>query len=89
MRAPSKEKGIADVKALARKYTPEEIEACIHDQITKGTNTCSTGPSHEALLKDLARAQVVRDLMDDGLNLHDALREVARRIRMIGKGGGL
>lgn len=37
-------------------------------------------------IKEIAKAEVVRGFMDKGISLADALRELARRMRLIQKG---
>ena len=78
---------VSEIKKLAAKYTPEQIEGCIQDQVSSGHNVCLTGPAAEEIVGELAKAEFIRDLVDGGMELSDALRELARRIREVQKGG--
>ena len=49
---------IKEIRELAKKFTPEEIETCIKQQLEAGTNVCEvTGPT-EYVIGELAKAQV-------------------------------
>jgi len=81
-----KEIHIKEVRELAKKFSPEELETCINQQLKEGTNICEvTGPT-ETVIGELAKAEVVKDLMEKGMSLTDAIRELARRIRLVQKG---
>jgi hypothetical protein len=42
----------------------------------------------DAVIEDLSKAEVVRELMEQGMKISDALRELGRRIRAVyGKEG--
>jgi len=81
-----KEADIGEIKEIAKKFTPEQIESCITQQIDTGENICLKTESAEKIINELSRAGVVRGLMEDGLTLADALRELARRMRLVQKG---
>ena len=74
---------VRQIKDIAKKYTPEQIEGCITQQIETGKNICLTDTNSERIINDLSKAQVVRDFIDTGMTLADALRELARRMRQI------
>lgn len=77
---------IAEIRHLASSFTPDEIEQCIEQQIEEGANVCdATGPT-EKVINELSKAAFVRELMDKGMSLSDAIRELARRIRRVQKG---
>lgn len=77
---------IKEIRELAKKFTPEEIETCIKQQLQEGTNICEvTGPT-ERVIGELAKAEFVKELMGKGMSLTDAVRELARRIRLVQKG---
>ena len=79
--------GIKEIRELARKFTPEEIEGCITDQMSTGQNVCLAGGPPDRVVGELAKAEFVRELMEKkGMSLADALRELARRIRLLRKG---
>lgn len=76
------EAAIREVRELAKKFTAGQIEACLTEQISEGTNVCLTGSSPAAIINELSKADLVRTLMDkEGMTLADAVRELARRIR--------
>ena len=77
---------IKHIREIANKYTPEQIEGCITQQIETGKNMCLTDETSEKIINELSKADVVRELMDQGMNLADALRELARRMRLVQSG---
>jgi hypothetical protein len=77
---------IKHVREIAKKYTPEQIEGCISDQIETGRNVCLTDETSEKIINELSKAEVVRELMDQGMDLAGALRELARRMRLVQSG---
>lgn len=79
---------VSEIKELAKKFSPEEIERCITQQIETGENVCLKDESSEKVINELSKAEFVRDLMEKGMNLADALRELARRMRQVQKGFG-
>ena len=40
----------------------------------------------EKIINELSKAEVVRELIDQGMELADALRELARRMRLVQSG---
>jgi hypothetical protein len=77
---------IKHIREIAKKYTPEQIEGCITQQIDTGKNMCLTDETSEKIVNELSKAEVVSELMDQGMDLADALRELARRIRLVQSG---
>lgn len=77
---------IKNIREIAKKYTPEQIEGCISKQIETGKNVCLTDATSEKIINELSKAGVVRELVDQGMDLADALRELARRMRLIQSG---
>ena len=77
---------IKEIRELAKKFTPEEMESCIKQQLQEGTNICEvTGPA-EYVIGELAKALFVKGLTEKGMSLTDAIRELAKRIRLVQKG---
>ena len=74
------------IKEIAQKYTPEQIEGCITQQIETGQNICLTDAISGKIINELAKAEVIRELTDKGMSLADALRELARRMRLVQSG---
>jgi hypothetical protein len=77
---------IAQIKDIAQKYTPDEIEGCITQQVESGKNVCLTDENSEKIINELSKAEVIRSLVDEGLSLADAMRELARRMRAVQTG---
>ncbi len=73
-----------ELKKLVEKYSAARLEACIAEQIAKGMNECGVAAqSEDEVMAELSKAEVVRELMDEGRSFSDALRELARRIRSV------
>lgn len=77
---------IKQIKDIAKKYTPEQIEGCITQQIETGKNICFIDETSERIINELSKAEVIRELVDQGMSLADALRELARRMRLVQRG---
>ncbi len=74
-----------EIKELAKRFTIEEIESCITQQIETGENICMRNESTEKIINELSKVEFIRDLINKGISLADALRELARRMRMMQK----
>lgn len=57
---------IREIKEIAKKYTPEQIEECITQQVETGKNICIENESTEKILSELSEAAFIRDLMGKG-----------------------
>ncbi len=77
---------IREIRELARRFTPDEIESCIAEQIQSGSNVCEVSGPTEQVINELAKAQFVRQMTDRGTPQMQAVRELARRIRLVQKG---
>jgi hypothetical protein len=77
---------VKEIRELAKKFSPEEIETCIKQQLEEGTNVCEIKGPTEYVIGELAKAEFVKTLMGKGMPLTDAVRELARRIRLVQKG---
>ncbi len=77
---------VKEVRELAKRFTPEEIESCIKQQLQEGTNICEVKGPTEHVIGELAKAEFVKKRMEEGSSLTDAVRELARRIRLVQKG---
>ncbi len=71
------------LRKLAEKYSPEQLESCIRQQLSTGNNECDPATQTDEVITFLSKAEVVRELMDEGRTFPDALRELARRIRAV------
>ncbi len=72
-----------ELKKLAEKYSPAQLEQCIRQQMEKGSNECEIVNEADEVITALSKAEVVRELMDEGRTFSEALRELARRIRAV------
>ena len=78
---------VKEIKELAKRFRPEEIEGCITQQLETGENVCLKDRTSERIISELSMAEFVKNLMmEKGLSLADALRELARRMRLMQKG---
>jgi len=72
-----------ELKKLVEKYSPDQLESCILQQLSKGENECELVDGSDDVITALSKAGVVRELMDHGMKFSDALRELGRRIRAV------
>ena len=79
---------IKEIRELAQRFTPDEIEGCIAQQLQEGKNVCEVAGPADQVIDELAKAEFVRNLVERGTPLLDAIRELARRIRQVQKGHG-
>jgi hypothetical protein len=77
-----------EIREIAKKYAPEQIESCIMERLDTGRSVCVRSPHNEAVVEDLEKAKFVKGLTDKGVSLADALRELADRVRQLRKGSG-
>ena len=77
---------LKQIKEIAQRYTPEEIESCIIQQVESGKNVCLADEHSEKIVNWLSKAGVVKDFMSQGMSLADAMRELARRMRLLQSG---
>jgi hypothetical protein len=80
---------IATVRELARRFSAEELDRCLNAEISTGANVCvdEEGGTGE-VVNTLAEAEFVRELVEQGVPLTDAIRELARRIRAFQRAEG-
>jgi len=76
---------VREIRELAERFSPGQIEQCIGKQLETGANVCLRSESTEKVVNELAKAQFIRKLIDQGISLPDALRELARRMRELQK----
>jgi len=72
-----------ELKKLVERYTAQQIESCILQQVSKGANECNVVDEADEVIAALSKAEVVRELMDEGRTFSEALRELGRRIRKV------
>jgi hypothetical protein len=77
---------IETIRELARRFTADQLEQCLNEEIAVGENACDQeGPADE-VVGTLAEAEFVRQQVEDGVPVKDAVRELARRIRAVQHG---
>jgi len=73
-----------DLKKIVDKYSAEQLEVCIRQQLDKGENACEiVDDKADEVITELSKAEVVRELMEQGMKFSEALRELGRRIRAV------
>jgi cell fate (sporulation/competence/biofilm development) regulator YmcA (YheA/YmcA/DUF963 family) len=73
-----------DLRKIVDKYSTEQLEVCIRQQLDKGENACEiVDEKSDEVIAELSKAEVVRELMEQGMKFSDALRELGRRIRAV------
>jgi hypothetical protein len=77
---------IKEIKELSLKFSPDQIEGCITQQMETGENVCLRNADNLEIINELSKAQFIRELTDKGMGLGDALRELARRMRQLQNG---
>lgn len=72
-----------ELKQLTEKYGLDQLESCIQQQLARGENACGVVDEANEVITVLSKAEVVRELMDQGMAFSDALRELGKRIRAV------
>ncbi len=72
---------IKEIKRLAQKFSLDDINFCINQQLNEGSNLCEISGTTEYIISELAKAEFVKQLMQNGFSMTDAVRELAKRIR--------
>ncbi|MBF0345281.1 MAG: hypothetical protein HQL06_13760 [Nitrospirae bacterium] len=74
---------LKEVRDLANRFTPQEIDTCITQQLQEGINECKMGLTTDHVINELSKAEFVRKRMEEGVTLTDAMRELAKKIRNV------
>ncbi|MDA8085228.1 MAG: hypothetical protein M0Z75_00835 [Nitrospiraceae bacterium] len=72
---------IEEIRELAKRFRPEEIEHCIEMHLREEKHECPLKGTSEHIINELAKAGFVRKMVDNGAQPMDAIRELAERIR--------
>ena len=73
---------IKEVRVLAGSYSQKKLEDCLNLAINNNANTCFATRNNDEAVSTLAKASFVRKQIDQGKNLSEAMRELAKRIRV-------
>ncbi len=77
---------VKEIKELARKFSPEQLDTCIREQLHNGANTCDLNGPTDEVIAVLSKAEYVKGLVENGTPLVDAVRQLARKIRVVQSG---
>lgn len=72
-----------ELKKLAENYSVDQLETCIRQQLDKGENACEVVDGNDEVIATLSKAEVIKELMAQGMKFSEALRELGKRIRAI------
>ena len=72
---------IAQIRAVATRFDAEAIETCIQLALKKKDNPCYDADGVEEIMLVLAKVKFVRNKMEQGTSLAEAIRELGKRIR--------
>jgi len=73
---------IKEVRVLADNYSQNKLEDCLNLAINNSANPCFSTTSNDDVVSTLAKASFVRKQIDQGKSLSEAMRELAKRIRV-------
>ncbi len=79
---------IKEAKALATAHTTHELSSCLSDLTTSSrgvSSFCATFENMEPLdmVNIVAKALFIRNHVDDGMPINQAVRELAARMRFV------
>jgi len=72
-----------EVRELAGRFSAEQLERCLTEELDTGGNLCDVNGPTGDVVNTLAEAEFVRDQVDRGVPLPDAIRELAGRMRSV------
>jgi hypothetical protein len=72
-----------DLKKLVEQFNAGQLDACIQEQLSKGANACNVVDESDEVITQLSKAEVIRELMDEGRTFSEALRELGKKIRAV------
>lgn len=76
---------IQHVRELAEKYSRDELEKCIDQQLGEQSNACFAGGDDIETMNVLAKASWIREQLESGAceSLTDAIRKLAASMRNV------
>ena len=72
---------ITQIKNILSTFIPNEIEACLDEQIQSGCNRCIIETDSIAMLNILTKAHYISELVAQGYSMNDALRKLGSQMR--------
>lgn len=72
-----------EIRDLANRFDANSIESCIQLAMENKKNPCYTTGETEEVISVLAKTSFVQTLMQQGLSIAEAVRELGKRIRKI------
>ena len=74
---------VADIRKLANRFDAQTISHCLALAINQLDNPCFSDDETEVVVNVLAKTEFVKMLMQKGLSLGDAMRELGSRMRAL------
>ena len=71
------------VRQLVQRFTAEELDQCVTQQVNESNNTCLAGNDAGNLLDELTKANFIKHLVEHGMPDQEAFRELGRRMRVL------
>lgn len=72
-----------EIRDVANRFDADSIDSCIQLAIENKENPCYPNDELEEVMNILAKANFVRNQMEQGINLTAAIRELGKRIRSV------
>lgn len=72
-----------EIRNVANRFDADSIDSCIQLAIENKENPCYPNDELEEVMNVLAKANFVRNQMEQGINLTAAIRELGQRIRSV------
>jgi len=72
---------IKQLRSIAMEFQTEQLTKCLDEVIAGHKNSCGLYGEKTELINTLARAGVVKQLVNDGASYAEAIRELGKRMR--------
>ena len=74
---------IIEIRNILSTFTPNEIAACLDNQIQLSCNTCLKEADSITTINVLTKAHYINGLVEQGDTVNDAMRKLGRQIRQL------
>lgn len=81
MNKTTEKNNIKQLRNVAREFQAEQLTKCLDEVIAGQQNSCGLYGEQAELVNTLARAGVVKQLVNDGASYAEAIRELGKRMR--------